>query len=596
VREDVFGIMKRSHTCGELRKDHIGRTVTLMGWVQRRRDLGQLIFIDLRDREGITQIVFNPEIKASLLETARAVRSEYVLAVQGEVKPRPSDMVNPHLATGEIELWASDLEILNTSRPTPFVIEDQVEASDLLRLTYRYLDLRRPSMMQALVIRHRVAAIMRSYLNELGFLEIETPFLTKSTPEGARDYLVPSRIMPGRFYALPQSPQLFKQLLMVAGMDKYYQIVRCFRDEDLRADRQPEFTQLDIEMSFIEEHDIMTVIEGLMQRLMGEILGQELTLPIPRLTYAEAMERFGTDRPDVRYGLELKDLSEIFQYSGFKLFADKVREGGLVKAINVKECAHFSRKILDELSALAVEYGAGGLAWARIRGGEWQSPFGKVMQEEERDRIIRTLDLKEGDLALFVADKPVKAQEALGRLRIHLAERLNLASPNRFSFVWVTHFPLLEYDETLNRYVAVHHPFTSPLPEDVPNLKEHPDRVRSRAYDLVLNGNEIGGGSIRIHRQDLQEAVFEALSIGKEEAQKKFGFLLEALQFGAPPHGGIALGMDRLVMLLCGRTSIRDVIAFPKTQRATDPMTDAPSEVDPSQLAELGLKLADFQT
>jgi aspartyl-tRNA synthetase len=584
--------MKRSHTCGELRKGHVSATVTLMGWVQRRRDLGQLIFIDLRDREGITQIVFNPEINPALMEKAHTVRNEYVLAVTGQVKLRPSDMVNASLITGEIEIWAGELEVLNTSRPTPFAIEDQVEASDILRLTYRYLDLRRPSMMQNLITRHRVAVIMRSYLNQLGFLEVETPFLTKSTPEGARDYLVPSRIIPGKFYALPQSPQLFKQLLMVAGVDKYYQIVRCFRDEDLRADRQPEFTQLDIEMSFIDENDIMNVIEGLMQRLMREIVGYDLALPIPRISYIEAMDRFGVDRPDLRFDLELKDLSDVFRSSSFKLFADKVRKGGIVKAVNVKACAHFSRKVLDELGSLVMEYGASGLAWARIKENDWQSSMGKFLSQEEKDRINCVLDLKDGDLALFVAEQPAVVHDALGRLRLHLAERLNLVAPRQYCFIWVTQFPLLEYDETLGRYVAVHHPFTSPLAEDVHKIKEHPDQVRSRAYDLVLNGTEIGGGSIRMHRQEFQETVFEALSIDKSEAQRKFGFLLEALQFGAPPHGGIALGMDRLIMLLCGRSSIRDVIAFPKTQRATDPMTDAPSEVDPSQLAELGLSLA----
>jgi len=583
--------MKRTHTCGELTKEQTGVVVTLMGWVQRRRDLGKLIFVDLRDRQGVTQIVFNPEINPDLLKTAHNIRGEYVLAVKGDVQPRPEDMVNSSMATGEIEIRAQELEILNTSQTTPFVIEDQLEASDELRLKYRYLDLRRPTMMQGLITRHRVASAMRDYLNHKGFLEVETPFLTKSTPEGARDYLVPSRTLPGKFYALPQSPQLFKQLLMIAGADKYYQIVKCFRDEDLRADRQPEFTQLDLEMSFVDEEDVIDVVEGLMQRLMKEILGRDTEIPFPRVTYSEAMERFGLDRPDMRFGMELKDVSDVFSSSGFKLFAEKVKQGDKVKAVKVSDGAGFSRKELDQLGQEVAAYGAKGMAWAKLKDGEWQSSLAKFLSQSERERINLILDMKNGDLALFVADSPAVVGEVLGRLRLDLARRLNLLESDRFNFVWVTHFPLLEYDKTQNRYVAVHHPFTSPLPDDLHKLHEHPEQVRSRAYDLVLNGNEIGGGSIRIHSQEVQEAVFKALSIDEHEAQAKFGFLLEALRYGAPPHGGIALGMDRLVMLLCGKSSIRDVIAFPKTQRATDPLTDAPSSVDAGQLSELNLKV-----
>jgi aspartyl-tRNA synthetase len=583
---------KRTHSCGELRTSQAGETVTLMGWVQRRRDLGNLIFIDLRDREGVTQVVFNPEINPDAMATAHKIRHEFVLALTGAVKPRPKDMINPTMATGEIEVWAEEVEILNPSLPLPFAIEDKLEASDALRLKYRYLDLRRPTMMEGLKTRHRAAQTIRTYLNERGFLEIETPFLTKSTPEGARDYLVPSRISPGLFYALPQSPQLFKQLLMVAGVDKYYQIVKCFRDEDLRADRQPEFTQLDLEMSFVDEEDVITLVEGLMHRLMQTVLGREVSLPFPRLTYAEAMDRFGVDRPDMRFGMELVDLSEVFRHSEYRLFAEKARQGEAVKALTVKNCAHFSRKVLDELGGLVAEYGAKGLAWARIKDGDWQSPMAKFLGDGEKNEISRRVGLENNDLTLMVADKVGVVHESLGKLRLELAARLNLLNPEAYSFVWVTRFPLLEYDEQLSRYVAVHHPFTSPLPEDLPLLEENPGAVRSRAYDIVLNGNEIGGGSIRIHRKEVQETVFKALALGEDEAREKFGFLLEALQYGAPPHGGIALGMDRLVMLLCGKSSIRDVIAFPKTQRATDPLTGAPSPVDEAQLRELGLKLA----
>ncbi len=582
---------KRTHTCGELRKTAVDTSVTLMGWVQRRRDFGGLIFIDLRDREGITQIVFNPENNSSLMESAHKIRSEFVLEVTGTVKARPNDMVNTSLSTGEIEIWAEELAILNSSLPLPFAIEDSAEASDALRLKFRYLDLRRPSMARALRFRHGVTQSIRSYFNEAGFWDVETPFLTKSTPEGARDYLVPSRVQPGSFYALPQSPQLFKQLLMVAGVEKYYQIVRCFRDEDLRADRQPEFTQLDVELSFVDEEDIITLVEGLLQRVVKEALDRTVEIPFPRMTYAEAMDRYGVDRPDLRFGMEIRDASDVFRGSGFRVFADKVEQGGAVRGINAKGCAHFSRKMLDELTALAAEFGAKGLAWARRKDGEWQSSMAKFLNQEERDSVTQGMNLEEGDLALFIADAPRKASEILGRLRLDLGGRLNLLDPDVLNFVWVMHFPLLEYDEEQGRYVAVHHPFTSPLEEDLSLLKEQPGAVRSRAYDIVLNGSEVGGGSIRIHRQDVQAEVFSTLGIGEEEAREKFGFLLEALQYGAPPHGGIALGLDRLVTILDRRTSIRDVIAFPKTQRAADPMTGAPGSVDETQLKELGISL-----
>jgi len=584
--------MKRTHNCGELTSADVGLNVVLMGWVQRRRDHGGLIFVDLRDREGITQIVFNPEVDRESHHRAHAIRNEFVLAVRGVVSKRPEGMINPKLKTGDIEVLVSELKILNMSRTPPFMIDDNVDVSENVRLRYRYLDLRRPRLQRNFILRHLITASIRNYLNNLGFLDIETPFLTRSTPEGARDYLVPSRVNPARFYALPQSPQLFKQLLMVAGFDRYYQIVRCFRDEDLRADRQPEFTQIDIEMSFVDEDEIIGITEGMISALFKEVFDLELNPPFPRMTYLEATQRFGLDKPDIRFGLELKDVSDIVKDSEFRLFSETVRNGGLVKAINAKGCSHFSRKEIDDLSDFVSVYKARGLAWIKIKADVWQSPLAKFFSEGVKTAISELLDTEPGDLIFFIADHPKVVNESLGQLRNHLAQRLRLIDENRYDFVWITQFPLLEFDEKEKRNVPVHHPFTAPLPEDMDLLTREPLAVRSRAYDLVLNGAEIGGGSIRIHQRDVQERVFEALQIDRHDYEKKFGFLLEALEYGAPPHGGIALGLDRLVMILCGQASIRDVIAFPKTQKAACLLTGAPSEATPGQLEELSLKIS----
>ena len=582
--------LERSHNCGELTSAHAGQSVVLMGWVHRHRNLGGLIFIDLRDREGITQVVFDPHRAPDPVEKAKNVRAEFVIAIKGTVHPRPADMVNKGMVTGEVEILADLIEILNEADVPPFVVDGTQEASDILRLTYRYLDLRKPSVLESFKTRHRVTTIIREYMNRNGFLDVETPMLTRSTPEGARDYIVPSRLQPGRFYALPQSPQLFKQLLMIAGLDKYYQIVKCFRDEDLRADRQPEFTQLDVEMSFVDENRIISLMEGLFKQLWSEILNLEIEIPFPRMSYREAMDRFGTDRPDVRFGMELVDLTEILRGSEYRLFSEAIERGEVVKALNVRECAVYSRKQIDELVDTAKEFGAKGLGWAKIRGdGEWQSPMAKHLADDERAAITRALDARENDLTLFMSGPYAAVSDVLGRLRLRLAKNLGLVDTSRYEFLWVTAFPLMEFDEDQKRYVAVHHPFTAPMETDLGKLTDRPDEVRSRAYDVVLNGNEIGGGSIRNHRMDVQSRVFEALSINEKEAQDKFGFLLKALTLGAPPHGGIALGLDRLVMLLCGKSSIRDVIAFPKTQSATCPLTGAPASIPDVQLTELGL-------
>jgi aspartyl-tRNA synthetase len=582
--------MKRTHSCIELGDSHIGQDVVLMGWVQHRRDHGGVIFVDLRDREGITQIVFDPSFSANVHEKAQEIRSEYVLGIKGKVSARPDDMVNPRMTTGAIEVLVDELRIFSRAKTPAFQIEDRVDASETIRLQYRYLDLRRSQLKNNILARHKTTMTVRNYLDANGFVDIETPFLTKSTPEGARDYLVPSRVNQGDFYALPQSPQLFKQLLMISGFDRYYQIVKCFRDEDLRADRQPEFTQIDMELSFVDEHQVMEISEGLIKAIFKKVLDLDFPEPFPSMTWAEAMDRFGLDRPDLRFGLELKNVSDIVANADFKVFASVVKNGGLVKAINAKGCADFTRKQIDELTEFAAVYRAKGLAWIKIKEDQWQSPIAKFFSDDEKEALKKRLDLEPGDIVFFVADQPKITNEALGQLRNELARRLGLIDDSEFKFIWITHFPMFEYDETEKRYQALHHPFTAPTESDLDKLETTPLEVNSRAYDLVLNGVEIGGGSIRIHDSKLQQRVLKCLGIGEKEAKEKFGFLLEALTFGAPPHGGLAFGLDRLVMLLCREDSIRNVIAFPKTQKATCLMTQAPSKAAAAQLQELAIK------
>ena len=583
---------KRTHTCGLLSEAQTGEKVVLKGWVQRRRDLGGLIFIDLRDREGIVQIVVNPETAPKALAIAETVRSEFVLEVTGEVVLRDVSQVNNNVSTGKIEVIASALVIINTAKTPPFAIEDRTDVSEELRLKYRYLDLRRPAMYETLKMRSDVTRTIRNFLQTEGFLEVETPILTKSTPEGARDYLVPSRVHEGEFYALPQSPQLFKQLLMVSGFEKYFQIARCFRDEDLRADRQPEFTQVDIETSFMSMDEVIETNERMMQAVMKEVKGIDVTVPFPRMPYQEAMARFGSDKPDVRFGLELVQLSELVKDSSFKVFASAVENGGEVKGINVKgAAANYSRKDIDALGEFAGVYGAKGLAWLKVTEEGLNGPIAKFFEGEATTALIEALDGEAGDLLLFVADKKNVVADALGALRLKLGKELELIDESQFAFLWVVDWPLLEYDAEARRYTAAHHPFTRPFEEDIALMDTDPASVRAQAYDIVLNGYELGGGSLRIYEKELQQKMFKLLGFTEEEANEQFGFLLEAFEYGVPPHAGLALGLDRLIMLLAGRTNLRDTIAFPKTASASCLLTDAPSEVAPAQLADLHIRL-----
>ncbi|MRN55812.1 aspartate--tRNA ligase [Paenibacillus monticola] len=584
--------MTRSHHCGQLTPDNIGETVTLNGWVQTRRDLGGVLFIDLRDRSGIVQVVFNPDYSGEALQTADKVRSEYVLAVTGKVVKRDAETVNRNLPTGEIEVQISEIEVLNTAKTPPFFIEDGVEVDESLRLKYRYLDLRRPQMQRTLRLRSQATKIFRDFLDSEGFIDVETPILTKSSPEGARDYLVPSRVHEGEFFALPQSPQIYKQLLMVAGIERYYQVARCFRDEDLRADRQPEFTQVDVETSFMAQDDLLGMMEKLMQRLFKETVGADITLPFQRLTYADAMGKYGSDKPDLRFGLELVEMNDIVTTSGVKVFASVIEKGGEVKCLNAKGCGTWSRKEIDELGPYASRYGAKGLAWIQVKDGEFKGPIVKFFSEEEIAAVKERTGAEEGDLLLFSADNKKVVADVLGALRLKIGRQLGLIDDSVFKFAWVTDFPLLGYDEDQKRYVAEHHPFTRPRDEDLPLFDTDPGAIRAQAYDIVLNGYEVGGGSMRIYKRDVQEKMFSALGFSPEVAYEKFGFLLDAFEYGTPPHGGIAFGLDRLVMLLAGSTNLRETIAFPKTASATDLLMDAPSPVDAIQLEQLHIKLA----
>ena len=590
--------LKRTCMCANVSEAMIGQEVTVMGWVQRRRDLGQLIFIALRDRTGLVQIAIDENAtEKELFAKAETIRSEYVLAVRGMVAARTEGNINPNMKTGKIEIIAKELRILSDSETTPFQIEDSVTVKDDLRLKYRYLDLRRPSQLNNLVLRHKVAQVMRNFLDQENFLEIETPILGKSTPEGARDYLVPSRVHPGNFYGLPQSPQLYKQLLMVSGMDRYYQIAKCFRDEDLRADRQPEFTQVDMELSFVEIEDVMDINERMMQKVFKDLMNVDIQLPLPRMTYKEAMERFGSDKPDVRFGMELKNISDVVAGTDFVVFKSALEAGGSVRAINATGCGSFPRKKIDSLVEFVKTYRAKGLAWIAINeDGTLKTQIAKFFTPEKLQEIVDAMEGKPGDLILICADQDKVVFDSLGALRLELSRMLELTRPDDFAFLWITEFPMLEWDEEAGRYVAVHHPFTAPMDEDIDLIETNPGAVRAKAYDIVLNGYELGGGSIRIHRREIQQKMFELLGFTQEDAQERFGFLLDAFKYGVPPHGGLAFGLDRIIMLMSGATSIRDVIAFPKVKDASCPMTAAPGLVEEKQLDELGIAIKVVET
>jgi aspartyl-tRNA synthetase len=584
-------MLLRTHHCGKLNKSHVGQMVTLNGWVQRRRDLGGVLFVDLRDRSGILQVVCNPAFSGEALAIGDRVRNEFVIAVQGKIVERDAETKNPLLATGEIELQVHHMEILNAAKTPPFFIEDGIEVDEALRLKYRYLDLRRPEMQSTLMLRSKAAKVFRDFLDQEGFVEVETPILTKSSPEGARDYLVPSRVHPGEFFALPQSPQIFKQLLMVGGLERYYQIARCFRDEDLRSDRQPEFTQVDIETSFLTQDQLMTLMEQLAAKLMKDTAGVDIALPFQRLTYADAINKYGSDKPDLRFGLEIEDVSDIVATSEVKVFASVIADGGTVRALNAKGCGTWSRKEIDDLGPFAARYGAKGLAWIQVKDGEFKGPIVKFFQEAEIEQLKQRLDAQEGDLLLFSADKKKVVADVLGALRLKIGKDMGLIDEKQFKFAWVVDFPLLSYDEDAKRYVAEHHPFTRPREEDVALFDTDPSRILAQAYDLVLNGYEVGGGSMRIYKRDIQEKMFATIGLSAEEAMDKFGYLLEAFEYGTPPHGGIAFGFDRLLMLIAGRSNIRETIAFPKTVNATDLLMDAPSPVEDKQLEALSIRV-----